>query len=107
MQKLPPPSQVYPNDQSLDDRTAATRGTFLFEIEADADPDVWVRVAQIFNVANVAPAEVTLKRSSTDRVRIVVAMQNIGAPMAELIRRKLGQLTSIRGVTLHARGADE
>jgi hypothetical protein len=94
---------VYANDCSNSQQNAVDcRETFLFEIDADAEPDIWGRVAGVFNLANVAPVKATLARPNTDQVRLTVAMQSISATMADFIRRKLLQLTSVNMVKLQA-----
>jgi len=67
--------------------------TFLFAIDADSEPDVLSRVANIFNLANTVPLSASLLRASIERTNIVVQIELSSASTAELIRRKLAQLT--------------
>ena len=73
---------------------------FLFRIEADAEPDVFARVAAIFNIANIAPRRATLCRESPGTVNITVLIELARASLADMLRRKLGQLTCTLSVKL-------
>ena len=66
---------------------------FLFRIEADPEPDVFARVAAVFNIANIAPRRATLDRESPGTVNISVLIELARAGVAEMLRRKLEQLT--------------
>src|SRR6266550_5197076 len=70
---------------------------FRFVIEADCEPQVFARVAGIFNIANVAPLGATLARGSSSTLAIAVTIE-IGRSAAESIRRKLEQLTCVVSV---------
>jgi glycine cleavage system regulatory protein len=72
--------------------------TFHFRIAADAEPDVFARVAAIFNIANTAPRRATLQRDSHESVIITVDIELSAGGTAKMIRRKLEQLTSILSV---------
>jgi hypothetical protein len=79
---------------------------FLFTIEADAEPDVFARIANCFNLANVAPLRATLQRKSSDIVKIAVEIGPLSLASAEMINRKISQLTCVHEVTVqraHAR----
>jgi hypothetical protein len=73
---------------------------FLFTLEADAEPDVLARVAASFNIANVAPHSASLRRDSSDLVKISVGINLSSATTADMIRRKLEQLTCMITVVL-------
>jgi len=73
---------------------------YCFRVKADAEPDVLARVANIFNIANAAPHRAILLRDSPDVVNVSVAIELSGAAMADMIRRKLEQLTCVISVEL-------
>jgi hypothetical protein len=94
-------ADVYAGDTASPDLSSQhTTDIFLFAIEADAEPDVLARVANLFNLANVAPLSANLHRVSLERVRVRVEMDRISATTADIIRRKLAQLTCILSVEL-------
>jgi hypothetical protein len=96
-----PTADVYSGDMAVVDSTTV-RGTsfFLFTIEADAEPDVLARVAALFNIANVAPHSASLSRESSDHVKISIGINLTSAITADMIRRKLEQLTCLISVLL-------
>jgi hypothetical protein len=97
---------VYAGDTASHERSSEhATNVFLFAIEAEAEPDVLARVANLFNLANVAPLSAHLHRESFEHVKILVEMELISASTAELIRRKLAQLTCIISVELTAQNA--
>ena len=73
-------------------------GAYSFRVEADAEPDILSRVANQFNLANVVPARASFARYGADLVRIEVEMHGVSAAIADLIGRKLAQLSSVRSV---------
>jgi hypothetical protein len=75
----------------------------VYTIVADTEPDVLARVANLFNLANLAPLSVNLQRKSDELVHISVEIGPIRSTSAELIRRKLTQLTCVTDVALTAR----
>lgn len=77
--------------------------THVFIIEADADADVLSRVANQFAYANVGPRQVSLVQDRAGIVRIRVELAGVRSVTAELIRRKLVQLTCVIGVQLSHR----
>ncbi len=82
--------------------TVRGAGDFLFIIEADAAPDVLARVAALFNIANVAPHSASLSRELSDQLKISVGIHLTSAITADMIRRKLEQLTCVISVVLTA-----
>jgi glycine cleavage system regulatory protein len=86
-------ADVYAGDTTAPSPTGPATAVFLFRIVADAEPDVLVRIAGIFNIANIAPRRATLRRTSPDQVNISIAIELSLAANAEMIRRKLEQLT--------------
>lgn len=94
-------ADVYAGDITTIQLAADTRSTmYCFRVKADPEPDVLARVAGIFNIANAAPHRATLLRDSPDAVNISVAIELPGAVMADMIRRKLEQLTCVISVEL-------
>jgi hypothetical protein len=57
-------------------------------------------IANLFNAANVAPLNATLHRPSPHRVHMSVRMGRISATTADMIQRKLLQLTCVTSVEL-------
>jgi len=82
------------------DRADDAGASFVFRITADADPDVLSRVAGAFNFANKAPSAASLREHTANRVVIEVQMRDLSALIADLIRRKLLQLTCVADVEL-------
>jgi hypothetical protein len=66
---------------------------YLFQITADPEPSVLARVASLFNIANVAPRRATLYRDKAERAAISIEIDLSSAAIADMIRRKLEQLT--------------
>jgi hypothetical protein len=94
-------ADVYAGDIATIRLATDTRSTiYFFRIKADPEPGVFARVAGIFNIANAAPHRATLLRDSPDVVNISVAIELSGAAMADMIRRKLEQLTCVISVEL-------
>ena len=94
-------ADVYADDIANPNSSLDTGATlFLFRIEADAEPDVFARVAAVFNIANIAPRRATLDRESPGTVNIRVLIELARASGADLLRRKLEQLTCTLSVEL-------
>ena len=96
-----PKADVYSGDTAIVDPTIV-RGTssFLFTMEADAEPDVLARVAALFSIANVAPHSANLSRESSNQVKISIGINLTSTITADMIRRKLEQLTCMMSVVL-------
>jgi hypothetical protein len=87
-------ADVYAGDTTALTSSADTRtNIFLFRIQADAEPDAFARVAGIFNIANTAPRRVALRRTAPDQLNMSVAIELPLDSTADMIRRKLTQLT--------------
>jgi hypothetical protein len=100
-----PVADVYAGDTAqAQQKGQATEEAFSFVIEADADADVFERIANLFNLANVAPQSASLSRLSAERVRITVDLAHVSQFTADMIRRKLEQLTCVRQLTLSRSG---
>lgn len=96
-----PKADVYSGDTTVvDPTTVRCTGSFLFTMEADAEPDVLARVAALFSIANVAPHSARLSRESSNHVKISVGIHLTSAITADMIRRKLEQLTCMISVVL-------
>jgi hypothetical protein len=90
----PVAADVYAGDIAAVAPLTATGSTvFLFRIAADADADVFARVASVFNIGNVAPQRASLWQAAHGQVHISIAVELSSATTADLIRRKLEQLT--------------
>jgi (p)ppGpp synthase/HD superfamily hydrolase len=94
----PPTADVYAGDTATPDTSASS--IYAFAIQADAEPDVFARVAIVFNIANVAPQSATMRRESPDQVAISVAIELTNTNTPDMIRRKLMQLTCVTSVEL-------
>jgi len=94
-------ADVYADDFGLQDGTKIARsGAATFSLVADAHPDLVLRVGAALNLLNVAPRMFHME-SQPDGVAAVSALVNCAEPQAELIARKLQQLTSVRDVVLN------
>lgn len=71
-------------------------------ISADAQPDVLLRIAGALNFANQAPWSLSMQASGVEEVMIETSLRHVPAVMAELIRRKLMQLTCVISVEMRA-----
>jgi len=71
-----------------------------YRISADAHPDVLLRIAAVLNYANRAPWSLSMQMSGLEEVLIQTALRDIPASMAEMLRRKLTQLTCVVSVDL-------
>lgn len=94
-------ADVYAGDIALSGATATCAAqVFVYQIEADAEPDVLARIAGICNLANVAPRRVSLDRIDFGSVRVDIDLDGISSHTADSIRRKLLQLTCVNSVSL-------
>ena len=93
-------ADVYADDFGLQDGTKIARsGAATFSLVADAHPDLVLRVGAALNLLNVAP-RVFHMESQPDGVAAVSALVDCAESQAELIARKLQQLTSVRNVVM-------
>ena|ERR1700730_6632701 len=96
-----PIADVYAGDTTLpDDWNEQEQIVFVYTIEADAEPDVLARIANLFNLANVAPMSANLRRKSPELVVLSVEIGPMRSTIATMIRRKIAQLTCVRDVVL-------
>jgi hypothetical protein len=93
-------ADVYATDDGLrHGAPSQPLGAATFDIIADADADLLGRVGCVLNLFNVAPRAFHLeaRQEGTATVRALV---DCGEAQAELVARKLLQLTSVRDVVL-------
>src|ERR1700734_3813463 len=98
-----PAADVYAGDlQFLSPADGAERVIHVFTIEADSEPGAFVRIANVLNIANVAPSLAIVE--STKQVGILSIYIEIAAGLdtANSIRRKLLQLTEVNQVELRS-----
>ncbi len=74
-------------------------GAATFDVIADAHADLIVRVSAALNLLNVAPRLFHME-SRPEGLAAVSALVDCAEPQAELIARKLQQLTSVRDVSV-------
>jgi hypothetical protein len=101
-------ADVYAVDEDLTGVTPAVAhaGRFEFTVTADADPDVLARLANALMFANVAPSRVELSQDGAGIVTCRVEIRELAAALAELIRRKLLQLTCVIDARLASLATD-
>jgi hypothetical protein len=93
-------AQVYADDQALRDGKGDSPppGVATFDITADAHADLLLRLSSVLNMLNVTPRTFSLR--SQAGLATVRAVVDCGEHQAELIARKLRQLTAVRDVGL-------
>ena len=93
-------ADVYAGDDGLrkGDRTSHPAGAAMFNIVADADADILMRVSAALNLLNVAPR--LFHMETRPEGAAVSALVECAEPQAQLIARKLQQLTSVRDVVM-------
>jgi hypothetical protein len=92
---------VYAGDDALRKAAGVAQrpGAARFSIVADADANLVARVAAVLNLFNVAPREFRME-SGPEGTATVNALVDCAEAQAELVARKLQQLTSVRDVVL-------
>src|SRR5688572_12081395 len=95
-------ADVYAGDDGLHER-ARPEGAATFAIVADADANVIARVSAVLNLLNVAPRafHMEARPGGTAKIEAVILCAE---PQADLVARKLQQLTSVRDVVLNYGG---
>jgi len=76
---------------------------FAYTIEVDPAPDALVRVAMVFNLANRAPQSLAFHWNTESRAIIAVTISLVSEVQADMIRRKVEQLTCTFSVDLQER----
>jgi hypothetical protein len=100
-------ADVYAGDNSyLATANAGSGRMFSYAIEADAEPDVLARIANLFNLTNRAPKYVTLRSDGDARVTIIMTIGPLDPSNAEMICRKIRQLTCVVAAHLSEGEAD-
>ena len=100
-------ADVYADDDALRGgvRVRRPEGAATFNIVADADSDVLARVSAVLNLLNVAPLVFHME-TQAEGFATVSARVDCAAAQAELVARKLLQLTSVRNVVVdYAKGS--
>jgi hypothetical protein len=99
-------ADVYAGDVAPPESAARSLGAARFEVIADAHADLVVRVGAALNLLNVAPRLFHME-SRPEGTAAVSAWVDCAEPQAELIARKLQQLTSVRDVVLKYAAAEK
>jgi hypothetical protein len=91
---------VYAGDHALDIDSGSSldRSLIALVIEADADPDVIVRVASTLNALNSMPTEFHATRTIAGIAHFKVILEGCTDWKVEMLVRKLRQLVSVRWV---------
>ena len=94
-------ADVYAIDDALRKgvRNSQPDGTATFDISADADADLIGRVGAVLNLLNVAPRAFHME-ARPQGTATVTALVDCAESQAELVARKLQQLTSVRAVVV-------
>ena len=94
-------ADVYAGDDRVPEgaKNPQPAGATTFNIVADADADLIVRVGAALNLLNVAP-RVFHMETRPQGTAAVEALVDCSEPQAELIARKLRQLTRVRDVVV-------
>ena len=91
-----PTADVYAGDTSSPATADARDGAIcFFNIEADSEPGTFARVANVLNIANVAPNRVILDHKRNVETLSVYVELAVGLGTAYSIQRKLRQLTDV------------
>ena len=72
----------------------------VYRINADAQPDVLLRIAGGLNFANQAPWSLSMRASGVEQVMLETSLRDVPAVLADMIRRKLMQLTCVISVDM-------
>jgi hypothetical protein len=76
---------------------------YLFQIEAEAEPGTFARIANLLNIANIAPDRVTLRLNESRHTLRVNIELTASFATAQSIQRKLKQLTDVIHADMRAR----
>jgi aspartokinase len=91
-----PGADVYAGDTSSPSVVGASdRAMHFFKIEAESEPGTFARIANVLNIANVAPNHVTLESRRNDGTIIIYVELTVLLNTAQSIQRKLTQLTDV------------
>ena len=94
-------ADVYAGDDDAREggRNAQPAGIATFTIVADADANLILRVGAALNLLNIAPRMFHMEQR-LEGTAAVQASVDCSEPQAELIARKLQQITSVRDVVV-------
>jgi hypothetical protein len=81
-----------------------TLDNLRFCILADASPDIFGRVANLFAVANLAPQAASIERVGCDQLQFRIEFCAINLKTADYIKRKIEQLTLVSSVEISRTG---
>src|ERR1700722_18017867 len=96
-----PTADVYAGDTSrLSSADTANPGIHRFTIEADAEPGTFARIANVLNIANIAPNRVVLELKEDGQTLKVDIELGVASSTAQSILRKLAQLTDVTHVDM-------
>jgi hypothetical protein len=91
-----PAADVYAGDTASPGAVDPSERTiYLFNIEADSEPGTFARIANVLNIANVAPNRVSLELNRNDGTLIIYVELRGCLSAAQAIQRKLIQLTEV------------
>ena len=76
-----------------------TTGAATFQVVADADPDLILRVGAALNLLNIAPREFHMQ-ASPEGTAALEALVDCAEGQADRVARKLQQITSVRDVVV-------
>lgn len=94
-------ADVYAGDVRVPEDARVCKGAATFNVVADAHADLLVRVCAALNLLNVAPRLFHMEARPEEGTAAVRALVECAEPQAELIARKLQQLTSVRDVVMN------
>lgn len=91
-----PTADVYAGDTSSPHAADESDvGIYFFAIEADSEPGTFARIANVLNIANIAPNRVILSpKENAVSLRIYIELR-VALNTARSIQRKLTQLTDV------------
>lgn len=99
-----PIADVYAGDTSSPNISEATDDAVsIFNVVADSEPGTFARIANVLNIANVAPNRVILELKRNDRTLCIYIEMGVGPIIANSIQRKLAQLTDVIHVDMGMR----
>jgi hypothetical protein len=91
-----PAADVYAGDTASPSvGEASDCAIHCFNIEADAEPVTFARIANVLNIANRAPNRVALELNRNDGTLSIYMELRVGPITAQAIQRKLTQLTDV------------
>jgi len=89
-------ADVYAGDTVSPREVGAPDGAIhVFNIEADAEPGSFARIANVLSIANVAPIRGSLESRRNDGTLVIYIELRVCHSTAQAIQRKLTQLTEV------------